>query len=189
MEQTGEYRIAAGRQRVWDALNDPDVLARCIAGCESMAKIADDVYQAAVKAKIGPVSATFAAELELTDIDEPHSYVINVSVKGGAAGFGKGSAKVTLEAADVETLLRYQASASVGGKLAQIGSRLIDSAARKMADDFFSAFKDEIAAVPVAADALHEAHSPAPLEAGAGGQLKIWLVVFAILAVTLILVF
>ena len=182
LEQSGEYRIAAHRQDVWDGLNDPEVLARCIAGCQSMSKTGDDTYTASVKAKVGPLSATFAADLELTDIDAPQSYVINAGVKGGPAGFGKGSARVELEQAGGETLLRYEATASVGGKLAQIGSRLIDSAARKMADDFFAAFKDEMAgtepAPPVAPSAQQQA----------GGQWKVWVVVFAVLAVALILV-
>ena len=182
LEQSGEYRIAAHRQDVWDGLNDPEVLARCIAGCQSMSKTGDDAYTASVKAKIGPVSATFAADLELTDIDAPQSYVINAGVKGGPAGFGKGSARVELEQVGAETLLRYEASASVGGKLAQIGSRLIDSAARKMADDFFAAFKDEMAGMEAAAPPA------SPAQQQVGGQWKVWVVVFAVLAVALVLV-
>ena len=187
MEQTGEYRIAARRQLVWEGLNDPDMLARCIAGCQSMTKSGDHTFQGLVKAKVGPVSATFSAEFELTDINAPQSYVINASVKGGQAGFGKGQAKVELQEADAETLLQYQASANVGGKLAQIGSRLIDAAARKMADDFFRAFTAEMAAdaAPAAAELEPDAQPQAALIAR---QWPVWAVVFALLVVTLVLV-
>lgn len=189
MDQSGEYRIAASRQAVWTGLNNPDVLARCITGCQSMTRLGDHAYQASVKAKVGPMSATFAVELELTDIDAPQSYVINASVKGGPAGFGKGQAKVELAEVETETLLRYQATASVGGKLAQIGSRLIDAAARKMAEDFFRAFTDEMATNgdSAATDGQPEAPS-ATQEAVAGGQWQVWAVVFGVLAVTLVLV-
>ena len=200
MEQAGEYRIAAGKQLVWQSLNDPEVLARCISGCQSMSKVDANSYVASVKAKIGPVSATFAADLELSDIDAPHGYVINASVKGGAAGFGKGSAEVALTEEDAHTVLRYTASANVGGKLAQIGSRLIDSAARKMADDFIAAFKAELEAdahgsvdpsattgvgAPAARTAVANGAEP---KTGGRDQWKVWLVVFAILTVTVILV-
>jgi len=143
VEQTGEYSVAADRSAVWTGLNDPEVLARCIEGCQSVSKVSDDVFEASVKAKVGPVRATFSAAIALTDIDPPISYLINVAVKGGPAGFAKGSAEVILEEADGYTVLRYRVAANVGGKLAQIGSRLVDSAARKMADSFFAAFERE----------------------------------------------
>ena len=144
MEQSGEYRIPGERAEVWRALNDPDTLRRCIDGCKSMARRSDGGFAAVVKARVGPVRAVFNATLELTDINPPESYTINLAVKGGPAGFARGSAAVTLAAEGKETLLRYTASANIGGKLAQIGSRLIDGAARKMAADFFKAFQVEM---------------------------------------------
>ena len=150
MEQSGEYRIPAERTAVWRSLNDPALLARCIDGCQSMEQLGEDAFAAKVKAKVGPVRATFQVALTLTDKRPPESYVLHADVKGAAAGFGKGSAEITLEEAEAgATLLRYSVAGRVGGKLAQIGSRLIDSAARKMADDFFSAFH---AALDPAAD-------------------------------------
>ncbi len=149
MEQSGQYLIPAPQTIVWQALNNPDLLAASLQGCEEMTKISDDSFTARVKAKIGPVSATFTAELKLSDINEPESYSIAVAAKGGAVGFGKGNARVTLqpgvENPKDSTLLSYSVEARVGGKLAQVGSRLIDAAARKMADDFFSAFSTAVA--------------------------------------------
>lgn len=144
MEQSGEYRIAASRETVWSALNDPDVLCRCLDGCESMERLDDDRFTARIKAKVGPVRATFDAELELENVVPPESYTISAHVKGGPAGFARGAADVWLSGASEETLLRYAIRASVGGKLAQVGSRLIDGAARKMADDFFASFAREM---------------------------------------------
>jgi len=147
MEQSGEHRIEAPATAVWAALNDPDVLARCIAGCQSMEKLSDTEFRAKAKARVGPVSALFDAELTLSDLDPPHAYTLSGQVKGGAAGFGRGSARVELVEDGGATLLRYQVRGSVGGKLAQIGSRLVEGSARKLADDFFAAFA-EIAAEP-----------------------------------------
>ena len=130
---------------VWRSLNDPAVLARCIQGCQSMEQLADDRFAATVKARVGPVRATFQVALTLTDMRPPESYVLQAEVKGKTAGFGKGSAEVTLaDAGESATLLSYRVAGRVGGKLAQIGARLIDSAARKMADDFFSAFHQAV---------------------------------------------
>jgi carbon monoxide dehydrogenase subunit G len=181
VEQTGEYRILAGLDDVWSGLNDPEVLARCIDGCQSMDKVADDRFETSVKARVGPVSATFQAVLELSDISPPSSYTINANVKGGAAGFAKGTAAVQLsDDSDGATLLRYQVKANVGGKLAQVGSRLIDGAARKMADDFFSAFGEEVSGeTPVATG-----QSEATYETS--GQWKIWLIVFAALILAML---
>ncbi|MFI4976850.1 MAG: CoxG family protein [Caulobacterales bacterium] len=145
MQQAGEYRIGAPIDAVWRALNDPDVLARCIDGCEAMTKVGDDAFAATVKAKVGPLSATFTGEIKLTDLNPPRSYTLEGSVKGGAAGFGKGTAKVSLSEDGAATLLRYEVEGSVGGKLAQVGQRLIDGAARKMADDFFASFGEIVA--------------------------------------------
>ena len=144
MEQAGEYRITQPRERVWRALNDPEVLARCLDGCRSMTPAGDGEYEAEVGAKVGPVKATFKAAIALRDVVEPQGYRLEVQVKGGAAGFAKGGAVVNLEevAGDdgVETLLTYQINGNIGGKLAQIGSRLVDAAARKMASRFFDRF-------------------------------------------------
>ena len=148
MEQSGEYRIPAQRTAVWRSLNDPAVLARCIGGCQSLEPLGEDAFAATVKARVGPVRATFQVALRLTELRPPESYVLHADVKGAAAGFGKGTAQVALvEAEGGTTLLRYSVAGRVGGKLAQIGSRLIDSAARKMADDFFSAFQGALAPV------------------------------------------
>jgi carbon monoxide dehydrogenase subunit G len=140
MRQSGEYRIAAPADAVWLALNDPEVLSQCIDGCQSMSRTADDAFAATVKAKIGPLSATFTADVRLADLDPPNAYTLEASVKGGAAGFAKGTARVSLSQEGRETLLRYDIEGNVGGKLAQVGQRLIDAAARKTADDFFARF-------------------------------------------------
>ena len=153
MQQTGEYRIAASAGAVWRALNDPDVLVRCIEGCQSMTRTADDAFAATIKAKIGPLSAMFVAEVKLADLDAPRSYTLEASVKGGAAGFGKGAAKVALSEEVGATLLRYEVVGNVGGKLAQVGQRLIDGAARKMTDDFFLKFSEIVAPPEAIAEA------------------------------------
>ncbi len=144
MEQAGERRIAAPRARVWDALNDPEVLKRCIEGCEDLSKTADNAFHAVVRARVGPVSAAFEGDVTLADLDPPNSYTLEVSAKGGAAGFARGTARVTLADDGDGTLLAYKAEGRVGGKLAQIGQRLIDAAARKTADDFFEALAREL---------------------------------------------
>ena len=146
MEQTGEYRIAATRERVWRALNDPVVLQRCVEGCRAMTPVGEDAFEAVVIAKVGPVKATFTAAIALRDVVEPESYRLEVRVKGGAAGFANGSAKVNLQpSAPDETLLTYRLEGAIGGKLAQIGSRLVDAAARKMARRFFERFAVDFA--------------------------------------------
>ena len=138
LQQSGECRIAAPRAAVWQALNDPAVLERCIEGCEGMQRSGEAQFIATVRTKIGPVSASFTGEVTLADLVPPTSYRIIGSGTGGAAGFARGEARVTLHEVDGGTLLEYALDAKVGGKLAQIGSRLVDGAARKMADDFFA---------------------------------------------------
>ena len=192
MEQAGEYRVSAVRGDVWEALNDPEILGACITGCEGVTRIDDEHFDVKVKAKIGPVSATFDAALELSDLDPPASYVIQGNVKGGAAGFAKGSAKVALAEDGAETVLTYQVHANVGGKLAQVGSRLVDGAARKMADEFFAAFSERMSA-PAGeeqiASALPEDGTAASEEAEfeSSGQRKIWIIAFVVLALAVIL--
>lgn len=144
MEMTGEYRIPAPREAVWSALNDPVVLQSCIPGCESLERGAENEFKATVRTKIGPVSARFSGKVTLSDFDPPKSYRISGEGQGGAAGFAKGGAVVNLEEDGAGTILRYTADAQVGGKLAQIGSRLIDGTAKKLADEFFEAFAAKV---------------------------------------------
>jgi len=140
MEMHGELRIQAPRQQVWEKLNDPETLKACIPGCESVDKVSDTEFTAKVVARVGPVKASFSGKVTLTDLDPPAGYTITGEGTGGVAGFAKGGAKVALEEEGGETVLRYTVQAQVGGKLAQIGSRLIDATSRKMADEFFSRF-------------------------------------------------
>jgi uncharacterized protein len=140
MKMQGERLIQAPQQDVWMALNDPLVLKQCIPGCEEMKKVSDNDFSATVKAKVGPVSLTMTGDVHLSDLNPPVSYRITGQGKGGAAGFARGGADIRLEDKGGATLIAYDVDAQVGGKLAQIGNRLIDSTARKMADDFFSRF-------------------------------------------------
>jgi len=144
MQMSGERIIAADRAAVWAALNDPEVLKACIPGCQEMEKTSDTSFSATVKQKVGPVNATFKGGVELSDIVEGESYRIAGEGKGGAAGFAKGSADVALSDVEEGTKLAYDVDAKVGGKLAQLGSRLIDGFAKKMADQFFDRFKAEV---------------------------------------------
>lgn len=154
MDMTGTHRIEAPRERVWAALNDPEVLRQCIPGCEEVQKLSDTEFTAKVHAKVGPVSARFTGKVTLSDLDPPKGYRITGEGSGGAAGFGKGGAVVRLEEEGAVTVLDYEAHAQVGGKLAQIGSRLVDGTARKMADDFFTRFAAMVGGEAPAAEAL-----------------------------------
>ena len=140
MDMTGERRIPAPRQLVWERLNDPETLKACIPGCEAIEKISDTEFTAKLVAKVGPVRASFSGKVTLSDLGPPSGYTITGEGTGGVAGFAKGSATVSLVEEGGETVLRYGAQGQVGGKLAQIGSRLIDATARKMADEFFTRF-------------------------------------------------
>jgi uncharacterized protein len=153
MEMTGERLIPANREVVWNALNDPALLQRSIAGCESFEPNGENAYKSTVAVKIGPVSARFNADISLSNIQAPQSYTINFDGKGGVAGFGKGSADIALEEQGQATLLKYNARAQVGGKLAQIGSRLIDAASAKLTGEFFTAFEREVVALSPEASA------------------------------------
>jgi carbon monoxide dehydrogenase subunit G len=155
MDMSGSHRIPAKREAVWEALNDPEVLKACIPGCESLEKTSDTEMTAAVTSKIGPVKAKFAGAVTLENINPPESYTISGEGKGGVAGFAKGSADVRLTEEGDETVLTYEAKAQVGGKLAQLGSRLIDSTAKKMAEEFFTKFT-ELVGGPVPADASED---------------------------------
>ncbi len=137
MKQSGEYFIEAPRENVWEALNDPDILGSCILGCEDVTRIDGTHFDIVLKAKIGPVNAKMKVQVVLTDLNPPQSYTIQGGAKGGSAGFAKGSAEVELHVEGSGTRLCYLVNANVGGKLAQVGNRLIDGAVRKIADDFF----------------------------------------------------
>lgn len=144
MEMNGEERIAAPRQIVWEALNDPEILRACIPGCQELEKISDTELSAVVKVKIGPVSATFKGDVTLENINAPQSYTITGEGKGGIAGFAKGGADVQLTEDGAETVLSYVVNAQVGGKIAQLGSRLIDSSSKKLAGQFFARFNEVV---------------------------------------------
>jgi carbon monoxide dehydrogenase subunit G len=153
MDMTGEERIAASREVVWAALNDPEVLKQCIPGCESLERVSDTEMTAKVKLTIGPVSARFSGKVTLSEIDPPNGYRIAGEGSGGAAGYAKGSALVRLVEDGDGTVLRYEAKADVGGKLAQLGSRLIDATAKKLAGEFFSKFGTVVGPVAAEGDA------------------------------------
>jgi hypothetical protein len=145
MEMTGEQLIAASQDTTWQALNDLEVLKACIPGCESIVASGDNQFDVALTAKVGPVSAKFKGKLTLADLNPPDSYNLSFEGQGGVAGFAKGSAQVTLSPDGQGTRLAYAVKANVGGKLAQIGSRLIDGAAKKLAEQFFSTFNKQVA--------------------------------------------
>ena len=140
MDLTGEYRIPAPRAKVWEALNDPEILKQCIDGCEELNREGENGFTAKVTAKIGPVKAKFGGKVTLDNIDPPNGYTIRGEGSGGVAGFAKGSADVKLTEDGSDTVLTYTAQAEVGGKLASVGSRLVQGVAKKTADDFFGKF-------------------------------------------------
>ncbi len=211
MELNGEYRIPVSREQVWEALNDPEVLRASITGCESLERTGENGFAATVTAKVGPVKAKFKGEVTLSDLDPPNGYTISGEGKGGAAGFARGGARISLEDDGGETILRYQVDANVGGKLAQLGSRLIDGAARKLSDEFFTKFGEEavkmatatleeaipepVAAEPMAEEAPVAAPSapaidvPEPSEVPAGRGLPSWVWVAGLFIVILLLLF
>jgi carbon monoxide dehydrogenase subunit G len=166
MDMTGQYRIPAPRERVWAALNDPATLKASLPGCQSLEKVSDREFAAVVLAKVGPVQAKFNGNVTLSNLNPPESYTISGEGKGGAAGFAKGGADVALIEEGEVTVLTYTARADVGGKLAQLGSRLIDGTAKKMADEFFDNFSRQVAgpAPAPAPEPAPEAPPPAPRE-------------------------
>jgi carbon monoxide dehydrogenase subunit G len=153
MEMNGSRIVPVDIDTTWRALNDPEVLKACIAGCESVERVSDNEYRLTMTARVGPVSARFTGRIVIADIVAPTSYTLSFEGQGGAAGFAKGEARVLLVDNNPGTRIDYQAKAQVGGKLAQIGSRLVDGAAAKVADDFFSRFADRLGGPPVAVDA------------------------------------
>ena len=196
MEMKGEQRIPARREQVWAALNDAAVLQGSIPGCESLEAVGENGFEATVTIKVGPVKAKFSGSVTLSDIDPPNGYTISGEGKGGPAGFAKGGAKVALAEDGDETVLTYDVQANVGGKLAQLGSRLIDGTARKLAGEFFTKFSELAAAyeAPEAADAVAKPE-PAPVEAAPaepeaaaapGGGLPTWVWVVGLIVVVAI---
>lgn len=180
MELSGEYRIPAPREAVWKALNDPDVLKQCIPGCESVEKTSDTEFNAKVRAKVGPVSAAFTGKVTLSDLDPPNGYKISGEGQGGVAGFARGGADVRLrpDETGTDTILTYTVQANVGGKIAQIGSRLIEGTARSMAEQFFTklsqiASQGQPAMEPGIAAAATSA-PPAAAAAQAGLSPRVW---------------
>ena len=148
MDIRGERRLIASREAVWRALNDPDVLRECIPGCQRLERISDTVIEATIAAQIGPVKAPFGSRIELKDLDPPRAYTLVGEGKSAAAGFGRGEARVTLEEEGGTTTLRYVAELRLGGKLAQIGARLVEGATRQLAEQFFTRFAARFEQVP-----------------------------------------
>ncbi|MGO1075511.1 SRPBCC family protein [Inquilinus sp. CA228] len=172
MEMTGEHRIAAPRSVVWEGLNDPEVLRRSIPGCDTLEKTSPTEMTATVTAKVGPVKASFGGQVTLSNLNPPESYTISGEGKGGAAGFAKGGADVKLVEDGDGTMLRYAVKANIGGKLAQLGARLIDGTAKKMADDFFTRFAAEMEQ-RAGAGAAAPAPTPAPAPAAAAPEIPV----------------
>jgi carbon monoxide dehydrogenase subunit G len=189
MEIKGEYRIAASREKVFAALNDVAILQACIPGCESLEKTSDTEMKAKVRMRIGPVSASFTGKVTLSDLDPPNGYKISGEGQGGAAGFAKGGAVVALREDGADTILNYNVDAQVGGKIAQVGARLIDGTARKLADEFFSKFTAMVGGPPpeVAARAAAPAAAPAASAAAQRGY-KHWIII-GVGAAVLVVVF
>ncbi|WP_048440558.1 CoxG family protein [Caenimonas sp. SL110] len=186
MELQGERLIPANIDRTWEALNDPETLKACIPGCESVTRTGDNSFESVVAVKIGPVSARFKGKLQMTNVEPPRAYTINFDGQGGAAGFGKGSADVSLAPEGDGTRLKFAAKAQVGGKMAQIGSRLVDATAQKLTEQFFTAFEEHLrpAAVEGGADDQTAAIVP-PAPAPAGIKTS-WLIAGAVIIVALI---
>lgn len=192
MEIKGSYHLPCDPQRAWEALNDPELLKSCLKGCERLEKTADDRFEGTVQAKVGPVNARFSGSLTQTDVEAPNRCTMVFEGQGGVAGFAKGSADVKLDDADGGTQLSYVADAKIGGKLAQMGARLVEGTARSMAEDFFGKFSAALGAEQggEAASAM-----PAPEELAAGNAQatpgteastkRVWLILVALLIVVL----
>lgn len=177
MELTGERLIPAPLDATWAALNDPAVLKDCITGCESLERTGDNAFVALVAVRVGPVAARFKGNLQMSNVNPPNAYTIVFDGQGGVAGFGKGSADVALAAEGAQTRLSYAAKAQVGGKLAQVGSRLVDAAAAKIAEDFFQAFEARLR--PAAPPEVPAAAAPAAAAPAVPAMRTIWWLVAA----------
>jgi carbon monoxide dehydrogenase subunit G len=170
MEMSSTRIVNAAPAAAWAALNDPAILKACIPGCETFERVSDTEWRVVVAAKVGPVSARFTGRVQLADLDPPHAYTLKFEGQGGAAGFANGEARVALTPSDAgATALAYTAKAQIGGKLAQIGSRLIDGVAAKMADDFFDRFSRQVAPPPAPAPGEAAPHEGAPAARRGGG--------------------
>jgi hypothetical protein len=192
MDLSGEYRIPAPREAVWKALNDPEILKQSIPGCDEIQKLSDTEMTAKVTARVGPVKASFAGKVTLSDLDPPNGYKISGEGQGGVAGFARGGADVRLkpDESGAGTILTYTANAAVGGKLAQIGSRLIEGAAKQTADQFFSKFAEVVGAAAAPAGAAQ----PAPPVATAAPAKRglspvVWVAGLIAIIVILLLIF
>ena len=166
MEMQGARQLAITQQQAWEALNDPEVLKLCIPGCDSIEATGDNAYALVNAIKVGPVAAKFKGAIALADVNVPHSYTLNFEGNGGVAGFGKGSAQVSLAPQEEGCELAYSVNATVGGKIAQVGQRLIDGVAKSMAESFFKRFDEE----------MQRRHGPPPEEAEEkpGALKKMW---------------
>ena len=194
MKMAGEFRVARAREAVWEALNDPAVLKECLPGCQEIERTSETGMTATLTVKVGPVKATFAGAVTLSDLDPPNGYTLSGQGQGGAAGFASGEARVALVEDGGETVVRYDVDAKVGGKLAQIGSRLIDSTARKLAGQFFDSLAETLAAAEEpateAAPALAPEEAPMPTaEPRQGLATALWVSAAVVVAAILILVF
>lgn len=191
MDMQGSRQLAITQQQAWDALNDPAVLKACIPGCDKVEPTGDNQYAIGMSVKVGPVAAKFAGKITLSDIVAPKSYSINFEGQGGAAGFGKGNSAVVLTPNDAGCELNYTVHASVGGKIAQLGQRLIDGVAKSMAEDFFKRFDEAMqAAYPAAYASKIESGAPGPIEGNAkkgadatGIPAWVWIGIAAVLVV------
>ena len=186
MELTNTRIVPAPPSAVWAALNDPAILKECLPGCESLERAGDNAFQAVMATRVGPVSARFTGRVTMSDIDPPNAYTLHFEGQGGAAGFARGEARITLAPeGSRQTSLHYAAKAQVGGKLAQIGSRLVDGAAAKMTDDFFTRFVERVGA-PAGDVSAAAASVPATTLAAPGGSA--WIRYAAIIAIVVVLV-
>lgn len=192
MEMNDFRIINAPRDRVWVALNDPGILRQCIIGCDSLERQDDGSLDASMSVRVGPVSAKFKGKVRLQDVKAPESYTLMFEGNGGAAGFAKGSATVALTPEGGKTRLSYSATSQIGGKLAQVGSRLIDAAAKKIAEDFFTKFGELVGAPDAPADGEHSSAASAtgttaPMAAGKPGSLKYWVLAAIAIAVVIVI--
>ena len=187
MDLSSTRLVPAPPSVVWSALNDPAILKECLPGCESFERTGDNAFQVVIAARVGPVAARFNGRMTLTDIDPPRAYTLHFEGQGGAAGFARGEARVALAPDGEATSMTYTAKAQVGGKLAQIGSRLVDGAAAKMADDFFGRFVERVAP-PVATEETAAGLLPTPV-ALPGGAPWIRYAAIAVIVIVLILLY
>ena len=186
MELTNTRIVPAPPSVVWASLNDPAILKECLPGCESLERAGDNAFQAVMATRVGPVSARFTGRVTMSDIDPPNAYTLHFEGQGGAAGFARGEARITLAPeGDRQTSLHYAAKAQVGGKLAQIGSRLVDGAAAKMTDDFFTRFVERVGAAAGGAPAAASVPATTGLAPPGGSA---WIRYAAIIAIVIVLI-